>query len=100
MTNDEVDAEFSTAAKRLVDLCNYFGGMGSKDDIGGAALLVEAIRKEHRTIQQNFWRIIISAMMIYAEDEKNPDLRNQASVDMTKKVTKFIKENNIYLPLV
>jgi len=46
------------------------------------------IEREHRTLQQNFWRMIYYVMKRYGENSEWTDLRNQASRKWCKKVTK------------
>jgi len=68
---------------------------GDKKEI--AASISEVIRCEHRTIQQNFWGVMLKVQMAYAE---NPfDLRNEASVELAKLVKKVAAENNMDMGL-
>jgi hypothetical protein len=50
-----------------------------------AECLLETLRLEHRTLQQNFWRVMQCLMTRYAEAPS--DLRNEASVEWTRKAS-------------
>jgi hypothetical protein len=61
-------------------------------------ILFRCIEYDHRTLQQSFWGCIFNVMKAYAKTRF--DARNEASVKACEKITKFIENENIYLPLI
>lgn len=57
------------------------------------------MHKEHRTLQQNFMRLILEYIKSTAEQECYDD-RNEASVLAAKKLQKVIEKENIFLPYI
>lgn len=76
------------AISMITDACNH----GANNEV--VAGMVGALIKEHRTLQQDFWRAIKEVAIQYAEFAH--DLRNEEAVEMCKK----IKAMDIYLPRV
>lgn len=64
-------------------------------------IFVATLQKQHRTLQQNVWKLIFKAIPIYAASEEH-DLRNEGSVNACKSITNFIKEHldDFYFPHV
>jgi hypothetical protein len=62
-----------------------------------AELFFGRLSREHRTLQQNFWRMMIKVIEKYADSEWY-DARNEASVQMCR-VLKTALENNYFLDL-
>lgn len=59
-----------------------------------------AMTRQHRTLQQNFWRMIAKVMAMYGETEY-VDLRNEASKEFCKKVSDYVREHGVsYFPTV
>ncbi len=52
------------------------------------------LSRQHRTLQQNIWRMIVNTIREYA-DTKYFDLRNEDSVKFCKKVQEFMEEKNV-----
>ena len=86
------------ARKAIADLMNAFNVMGTKKDI--AEGIVEELGSTHRTLQQNFWGVMIDVINEYAEFRS--DLRNEASVELCKFLKEKLEENKekTYLPFV
>jgi hypothetical protein len=89
--------ETKVAVAKLMDALNV---MGTKKDIVEG--MIEELQCTHRTVQQNFCRVMLDVMKKYAEFRH--DLRNEASVEVCKFITEqLIKEENqskTYLPFV
>lgn len=60
----------------------------------------EALRREHRTLQQGFWNAILKAQIAYAD--AGYDLRNEQAVKLAGAVKALAIENNwdMGLPLI
>lgn len=71
----------SDAVNAITSGCN---GGSCKEIAQG---MVEALLKEHRTLQQDFWRAVLLTAREYAKF--NHDLRNQDAVEMCKKITEL-----------
>lgn len=59
----------------------------------------EQMHKEHRTLQQNFMRLIRRYIEETAKQEYFDD-RNEASVMACRKLSQCIEDNDIYLPFI
>lgn len=77
---------------KIMDALNIMGR--EKQVVEG---MVVALRKTHRTLQQNFWRAIMAVIKEYAEF--NHDLRNEGAVELCKYIKEQI-ENKEYLPFI
>jgi hypothetical protein len=86
------------AYKAIEMLLNDLNIMGSDKPIVEG--VVEALRMNHRTLQQNFWRMMLEVIKQYSEFRH--DLRNEASVELCKFFTEKLKEDEgkTYLPFV
>ena len=62
-----------------------------------ADLMMEALRRSHRTAQQNFWRMISKTIILYGKMESY-DLRNKRSVEWCKKNVGISKDS--YFPTI
>lgn len=60
---------------------------------------IDQMHSEHRTLQQNFMRLVLEYIVSTAETRHYDD-RNEASVLAARKLLKTIEENHIYLPLI
>ena len=96
MSNDERTAEMKKSAEDatelLVRLTNSYGS-----DKAVAEGILAGIQKSHNTLQQCFWRVMQNVIKGYGESEYC-DLRNQASVDFCKAITKIADDHR--LPMV
>ena len=86
MTNKE------TAKKAMETLINCSNVMGSDKDVAEA--ISEALKGEHRTLQQAFFRSFVMAMGDYKNSRS--DARNEASV----KFAKVVSEGENYFPFI
>ena len=79
----------------IMDLVNIMGS--DKAVVEGC---IEAMQGTHRTLQQNFWRVMIQVMKEYSEWRS--DLRNEGSVEFCKAVKEMLEKNPRleYLPYV
>ena len=86
------------AKQAIRDLMNALNVMGTKKDI--AEGIMEELGCTHRTLQQNFWGVMIDVIREYSEFRH--DLRNEASVELCKFLTERLKEDEskTYLPFV
>jgi len=73
--------------------------------MGGEESVVEGLRqvlnKQHRTLQQNYFRyIVVKSIEMFAEKKYNrfTDLRNEASCDLAEKLMPFVKD--AHLPFI
>lgn len=81
--------------KKLKEEFEYMiSAMNTPNNDGVAVGLCKHLSKEHRTIQQNFWRNIYKLAVQY--QEVGYDMRNQGSVDFAKQIA----ELDIFLPYV
>jgi len=57
---------------------------------------------QHRTVQQNFWRVVFSTINKYAELKPYQyDDRNKGSHETCKKIADFMREKDLnYLPMI
>ena len=83
-TNPEVEKAMNVIMKQL----NIMG----TSNVG--TTIAEVLMEDHRTLQQNFFREIYTAMCLYSDSYS--DLRNEASVDFAMKV----KQMEQYFPFV
>jgi len=79
----------------IMDLVNIMGS--DKAVVEG---ILESLQGTHRTLQQNFWRVMIQIMKQYSEWRS--DLRNEGSVTFCKAVKEMLEKNpeKEYLPYV
>lgn len=79
-------------AQELTDFLNNF----SPDDKG----FVNGLMREHRTLQQNTFRLMVKTMEAWAAqyDNKMYDDRNEATCRLSKKITELLKDE--YVPYI
>lgn len=104
----ELDAHEIEEAKRLYKLkesveaavetlTNAVNVMGTREQVFVADVLHRRLDREHRTLQQNFWRMIGRIIQKVGETpEHYYDLRNEASVKWAKEVSKI----ETYFPFI
>lgn len=93
-TFEEIAERNEKAAREILDLVRF---MHNDEDF--ANLLAEKLEREHRTIQQSFFRFIGRVIVKYAENQgpMHSDGRNQAAKDWAKKVA---EENPPHFPFI
>ena len=80
------------AANGLNEIISSLNMIGCEDDIKKA--LIDNLMNQHRTLQQSFWRCIFNVAKEYGETAVH-DLRNEASVDACKEVTKSLLKKGL-----
>ena len=85
-------SNYEQAEKAMRDLLDASNVMGSNDDIAQA--ISNVLLKEHRTLQQAFFRSFKQAMGAYSEG--GSDGRNEGAVQLAKE----IHNSDVYLPFV
>ena len=80
-------------ARNLTRMFNNFDG---KDDNEKKA---QAVLMEHRTLQQNLMRFVLSFIKAEAENE-NTDPRNQATHEVCAKLQEILEKEHTALPFI
>jgi hypothetical protein len=88
--NQESQAKLENAVTALFSSLNVMGGENEIIEV-----VSKMVRSEHRTLQQNFWRVIKNVAADYSENTRS-DCRNQGSIEFTKKISDI----DCYLPFV
>ena len=81
------------------DLFCELNKMGGENEL--AAVLKETLDKEHRTLQQNYFRyVVVASINAFAEKKRKQmyDLRNEASCNLAEQLEVTVKD--AYLPFV
>ncbi|RKZ71969.1 MAG: hypothetical protein DRQ48_01915 [Gammaproteobacteria bacterium] len=78
-------------------LFNELNCYGRQDEI--TDLLTNAIIKQHRTLQQDFWRVMFDTIKAYGVLDYH-DGRNVASVKACKDITSNLEYDGHYLPRI
>jgi hypothetical protein len=60
-----------------------------------AGVFIEKMQRDHRTIQQNFWRFVVEIAMIYKDLPF--DLRNQCAIIFCKKIAELDERHMSYV---
>jgi hypothetical protein len=102
-SHGELDAHEMEEARRLYKLkedveaavetlANAVNVMGTREQAFVADVLHRRLDRQHRTLQQNFWRMIAKIIQKVGETpEHYYDLRNEASVKWAQEVSKIEK---------
>ncbi len=93
------DKDQKETAKEAIDMImDAVNIMGSDRKVKDG--IIEALRCSHRTLQENFWRVMIDVIKEYSTF--HCDLRNEAAVNLCKFITEKLNENpeKTYLPYV
>ena len=85
-------------AKESIDMImDAVNIMGSDETVVKG--IVESLQMSHRTLQQNFWRVMMQVIKEYSEF--GSDGRNEGAVEMCKFIKEQVEENHKeYLPYV
>jgi hypothetical protein len=86
---DKVDV--NVAVQTILDALNG----GNQKDL--AAVVYDTVSREHRTLQQCFWSMMLQAQIKYADNSS--DLRNEASVKLANVVKAAATANNFDMGL-
>lgn len=92
MSKDHTLETKEQAVNGLNEMMSALNVIGGEDELRKA--LSEALMDQHRTLQQNFWRCIFNVAKDYGENAQS-DLRNEASVDACKEVTKALSDKGL-----
>ncbi len=80
-------------AREVSNMLNSYGDENVK-------AFVEEMNREHRTLQQNFMKLVVAWIRLQAEKtEYQYDLRNEASVLLAKQIVDNF-EDWLHLPLI
>lgn len=86
MKFEEIENKNREIAKEIMKLVNYMGN----DKVLGKAL-AEELSHEHRTIQQNFFRMIYYTASQYEKEmDGHTDLRNEGALALAKLIVKEV----------
>ena len=94
---DFYSAKMENAKKVTSLLSDFLNNFQYKEN---SAYFNEAMSREHRTLQQNFMRLIMGYLEFCASEDYRTDGRNQASKELAKVVMKALEEKGYYLPTV
>lgn len=88
----EDEKEVRNAVKSVSDIVNAYGA----DQV---EFFIQEMGREHRTLQQGFTRLCRAWFLYLASlEECHYDLRNEASVELAKKIKATLEDNP--LPLI
>lgn len=90
-TYEQDKLDVAEAVKTIMGALNG----GNRKEI--ATVIHETVSRDHRTLQQNFWAVMLDVQMQYADNRS--DLRNEASVKLANLVKQVAIENNMDLGL-
>lgn len=90
-------SDLSNDEKILKGFELIFDGINSFSHDSFPKLFVDGITREHRTLQQNFWRSMLGTMRLIAEHDRCDD-RNRAALNFCKKVVEFVDKHDTELP--
>jgi len=82
--------------KEMANQISCFVNSFNTDKINACA---EQMTKEHRTLQQNMMRMFIKFVELEAKQD-DYDLRNQASIRLSRKIVELIEKESVSLPYV
>ena len=96
LKNDQEKRDMKKIVDKLFHEINNFSYQKNSDNF------FEAMQKQHRTLQQSFWRLIFDVVKKYAELDKEGwyDLRNEASVKACVKLKVWLENNYPALPTI
>jgi hypothetical protein len=57
------------------------------------------VQKQHRTLQQDFFRVILTVMELYGQVAET-DLRNEGAVRVCRRIGALLEEGELYLPRI
>jgi len=97
---EQSDRKCKERIKDIIDkLFTELNRMGNERKVG--EFVTEAIRYQHRTLQQNYFsNVILPSIKDFAKryDEGQFDLRNEESCKLAKKIEPVVKD--VYLPFI
>ncbi len=94
----ESDPRFNELAKAIDVICDYVNG--SPEQKAAEIMNLNLSWRQHRTLQQSFWRAMFHLIYLYGQTDKT-DLRNEASKRACQEIASYMDRENLnYLPLV
>jgi hypothetical protein len=81
---------------KAMNILSHAVNCGDPKEVSKAMFV--GICEDHRTLQAQVVDAMLKFLSIYSE--ASYDLRNRAAVEAAEKVTGFVKENAIYIPLI
>ena len=85
------------AAKAIHNIMDAVNVMGTDETVVQG--IIEELMVSHRTLQQNFWRVMMQVIKRYSEFSF--DGRNEGAVEMCKFIKEQVEKNHKeYLPYV
>jgi hypothetical protein len=81
---EKADRDFEAGKLAVKTICDASNGGRCQSIVNG---MIDQLRYEHRTLQQDFWRAIKLVAIEYSKF--NHDLRNEAAVEFCQKITKI-----------
>lgn len=96
LIKERTQQEADELGRKLSDFVNTF------NDAEVAEALGRAVRNQHRTLQQNTMRFVISLLQGWARDleENRYDARNEATVRLAKKLLEGHDRYDLLLPTI
>lgn len=77
-------------------MSDFLNTMGDGEAIKG---FVEAMSRQHRTLQQGFTRLVVAWILDLSKRE-HYDPRNEASVMLAKKIVANVEADSLFLPTI
>jgi len=75
---------------------NFVSGANDED----FELFCQSMERVHRTHQQRFYNLLLKWTNHISDENFRYDGRNEASVDLAKKIKKVLEETGSYLPYI
>lgn len=88
----QIEADAKETISKLSSMVNGF------NDTEVCKALSECVMREHRTLQQSIMRFFMHQIKVWSETDF-VDLRNQATVDLSKKIMEQVEDNS-FLPFI
>lgn len=83
---------FEKVEKIVEDLFQELNWMNNDKNVADIIHLL--VTRQHRTLQQTFFRVIFDVIKKYGHEETRFDLRNEDSVNNCKLVKEFLNKEN------
>jgi hypothetical protein len=83
-----------SAKKAVEGLTGYVNNYGAS-----YKLFAQYLMNEHRTLQQSTMRLFIACIEEWSK-QKYGDLRNEATLELSKKIMNALENENTHLPLI
>lgn len=95
-----IDREKLIGGEKGRELAREVSNMLNSFNDDNMEAFVDEMNREHRTLQQNFMKLLVFWIRLQAEKtEHQYDARNEASVLLAKQIVEKL-ENRLHLPLI